>query len=148
MLKNIAIVCTGNICRSPIAEKLIKERAKNSVLNIISAGTHALVGHPADPSSVEIMAEHGYDLSTHRAQQATPALLGWADLIFALDQGHFDWITRRSPQLRGRVFKLGKWQGNKDIEDPYQHPKQAFAAAYDDISDAVDAWISKIGQLG
>jgi protein-tyrosine phosphatase len=148
MLKKIVVVCTGNICRSPIAEWLIKERAKDPELTVISAGTHALVGHPADPSSIEVMADHGYDIGSHRAQQATPALLDWADLIFALDQGHFDWLTQRSPHLRGRVFKLGKWQGNRDIQDPYQLPKAAFLRAYNDIFESVDAWLAKLGQLG
>lgn len=148
MLKNIAVVCTGNICRSPIAEGLLRERAAGQDLKIVSAGTYALSGQPADINSIEVMSARGYDIRAHRAQQATPSLLQWADLILTLDQTHSDWITGRLPHLRGRVFKLGKWRGNADIADPYRLPRAAFEKAYDEILIGVDDWLAKLKQMG
>lgn len=145
MLRNIVVICTGNICRSPIAEGLFRQRNQGSDLNVASAGTHALVGRPADPYSVEVMVEHNCDLIlNHRAQQANPHLLNNVDLILALDGGHLEWVLSVAPHLRGRVFKLGRWHGNKDIEDPYMKPKEAFLSAYFEISKAVDEWSSKL----
>ena len=147
-ISKLVVVCTGNICRSPIAETVLKSHANGHTLEIHSAGTHALTGHGADPNAQAVVADHGLSLDSHCAQQATPSLLGWADLILTLEQLHTDWIVSRYPHLRGRVFKLGKWRGNADIEDPYQKPKAAFEKAYDEISVAVDDWLGKLRQIG
>ena len=145
MFNRIIVICTGNICRSPIAEGLLKERLKDRSIEICSAGTGALVGHPADPLSIEVAAEHGLDLSAHRAQQATLPLLSAMDLILTLDQGHSDWINGKYPQLRGRVHKIMKWRENADIADPYRLPKAAFAQAWSDIDAGIADWLKKLG---
>ena len=64
---NILVVCVGNICRSPMAEALLKQRFPNK--NIDSAGVGALVGHPADPAALEIMTKQGIDITSHVAKQ-------------------------------------------------------------------------------
>ncbi len=144
MFNRIVIVCTGNICRSPAAEGLIKQRMQEHRLDICSAGTGALVGYPADPLAVEVAADHGVDISGHRAQQATQLLLSSMDLILTLDQGHSDWINVRHPQLRGRVHKLLKWRGNANVGDPYRQPKTAFERAWTDIELGVSDWLNKL----
>ncbi|NKF22827.1 low molecular weight protein-tyrosine-phosphatase [Solimonas marina] len=145
MFNRIIVVCTGNICRSPIGEGLLKARLKDRNLEICSAGTGALIGHPADPLAVEVAADHGLDISMHRAQQATQPLLSSMDLILTLDNGHSDWINARYPQLRGRVHKIMKWNENADVADPYRQPKAAFEQAWTDIETGIDAWLQKIG---
>jgi len=145
MFQKIILVCTGNICRSPIAEALLRERRNDDRILICSAGIAALVNYPADPMSQLVMQEHGYDISQHRAQQATPPLLASMDLILTLDQTHNDWIHSRFPHLLGRTYKLGRWQNNADIADPYRQPKEAFERAYSEISISVDEWIKRIG---
>src|ERR1700744_5037456 len=101
MLRNITVICTGNICRSPIAEKLLHEALATAGFRINSAGTGAMVGHPADPAAVEVMASHGFDIGGHIARQAHPDLLAASDLILGMEQGHVDWVVRRAPHLRG-----------------------------------------------
>jgi protein-tyrosine phosphatase len=145
MFNRILVVCTGNICRSPIGEGLLKERLKGRNIEVISAGVGALVGFPADPLAVEVAADHGLDIRAHRAQQATLPLLSAMDLILTLDQGHSDWINAKYPQLRGRVHKLMKWRENADVEDPYRKPKAAFDQAWRDIEIGVDDWLKKLG---
>lgn len=144
MIKNIVVVCTGNICRSPIAEGLIKARSAGRPLEVASMGTQALVGSPADANAIAVMHAHGYDIGAHRAQQATAGGLKWADLILALDRTHIEWIVTRMPALRGRVFSLGRWYDNRDIADPYRQPEQAFVKAYEAISAGVDEWLKRI----
>jgi len=147
MLNRVVIICTGNICRSPMAEILFRQKLAGSKVDCVSAGTHAMVGHPADENVREVMTAHGLDASSHRSQQAT-SQLNWADLILALDQTHVDWlngVTLKAPHLRGRVFKLGKWNGNADVEDPYRKPRSAFERAYLEIDKYVDKWVEAMG---
>lgn len=144
MFNQIIVVCTGNICRSPMAEALLRARLGKRVQRIASAGTGALVGYPADPMAVEVAAEHGLDLAEHRAQQATLPLLASMDLILTLDQTHSDWLNRQYPQLRGRVHKILKWRENADVEDPFRRPREAFEKAFDDIEAGVEDWLRKL----
>lgn len=145
MFNRIIVVCTGNICRSPIGEGLLRQRLQGRDIEVISAGTGALVGFPADPLAVEVAADHGLDISAHRAQQATLPLLSSMDLVLTLDQGHSDWINSRYPQLRGRVHKLLKWRENADVADPYRKPKEAFEQAWADIDTGIGDWLKKLG---
>ena len=145
MFNNILVICTGNICRSPMGEVLLRHHLQPKGVKVLSAGTGAMVGYPADPMSVAVAAQHGYDLSAHRAQQATLPMLSAMVLILTLDQSHNDWLNRNYPQLRGRVHKLLKWGGNYDVEDPYQHPREAFEEAWTEIAVGVGDWLKKLG---
>ena len=138
---NILVVCVGNICRSPMAEALLKQRFPNK--NIDSAGVGALVGHPADPTALEIMTEQQLDITKHVAKQLDESLAKKADIIFTMSDGQTKWIEERWPFCRGKTFKLGHWK-DKDIADPYKHKKSAFQTAYQDIVDSLEQWADKI----
>lgn len=142
MFNKILVVCTGNICRSPIAEGLLHARLPGKTVR--SAGVAALIGAPADPTAVELMAENGHDISGHIAQQATLALMSAMDVVLTLDQTHSDWINRTYPQLRGRVHKLLKWRQDADVMDPYRRPREAFEQAYRDIDEGVADWVKRL----
>ncbi|WP_084183295.1 low molecular weight protein-tyrosine-phosphatase [Nevskia soli] len=144
MFHKIIVVCTGNICRSPIAEGLLNQRLQIENIQVCSAGTAALAHHPADPNAVLVAKENGLDISPHRGQQATQILLTSMDLILTLDQTHNEWIWSRFPHLRGRTHKLGRWRNQADIADPYRKPKAAFEQAFSEISMCVDDWITRI----
>jgi protein-tyrosine phosphatase len=143
MFHRILVICTGNICRSPIAEALLRERLSGRA-EVGSAGVAALVARPADPLAQAVMAEHGYDLSTHRARQASLELLTAADLILTLEQFHNDWIRARYPHLHGRAHKLGRWRKNADIADPYGRPRAAFEQAYAKIESCIEDWAGRL----
>ena len=138
---NILVVCVGNICRSPIAEALLKQRFPNK--NIDSAGVGALVGHPADPAALEIMTEQQLDITKHVAKQLDEILAKKADIIFTMSDGQTKWIEERWPFCRGKTFKLGHWK-NKDIADPYKHEMSAFETAYQDIVESLEQWADKV----
>ena len=138
---NILVVCVGNICRSPMAEALLKQRYPNK--NINSAGVGALVGHPADPAALEIMNDQQLDVTNHVAKQIDESLAKNADIIFTMSDGQTKWIEERWPFCRGKTFKLGHWK-NKDIADPYKHEMSAFKTAYQDIVDSLEQWADKI----
>jgi len=138
---NILVVCVGNICRSPMAEALLKQRFPDK--NIDSAGVGALVGHSADPASIQIMQDQNIDLTNHVAKQIDEKLAQKADLIFTMSDSQNKWIEERFPFCRGKTFKLGHWNGN-DIADPYKHEMSAFQTAYQDIVRGIDEWQDKL----
>lgn len=145
MFHKIIVVCTGNICRSPIAEALLRHYLPSPLVEVSSAGTAALVGQPADTLAQLVMRDNGFDISAHRAQQASLPLLTKMDLILTLDQTHNDWIGGRFPQLAGRTHKLGRWSNNANIADPYRKPKAAFEQAFAEISRGTEEWVKRIG---
>jgi protein-tyrosine phosphatase len=144
MIKRILVVCVGNICRSPMAEALLRSALRGQDdLTVESAGLGALVGHPADAYAVELMEEMGEDVSAHRARQIHPDMVKAADLVLVMEAGHRRAIDTADPAARGKVHRLGEWQG-RDIDDPYRQPKAAFADALEEIQEGVASWVQKI----
>ena len=144
MIRHILVVCVGNICRSPMAEALLKSALRGQdEITVESAGLGALVGHPASAYAVELMEEMGEDISGHLARQIHPDMVNVADLVLVMEAGHRRSIDDADPTARGKVLRLGEWQ-DKDIDDPYRQPKAAFADALEDIKTGVASWAEKI----
>lgn len=140
-MNNILVLCIGNICRSPMAEALLryKLQAKGARVSIQSAGLHALVGHAADPFAQELMNARGLDISGHRAKALSSALAFSADLILTMDGKQQQMVEHLYPALRGRVFRLGRWS-DADIVDPYKRSKAFFEKTLLLIEQGVDEW--------
>ncbi|WP_152207623.1 low molecular weight protein-tyrosine-phosphatase [Marinobacter changyiensis] len=142
MFNNILVICVGNICRSPMAEYLLRARlAENTSKQVHSAGIGALVGKPADDTALELLKEQGIDASAHRARQVTTDMLAKADLILAMEARHLKRLHDIAPQIRGRAFLLGKWQNGQPIPDPYRQQRPAFEHAFNLIDQATTAWL-------
>ena len=142
MFKNVMIVCIGNICRSPMAEVLLQHNQPQ--LTVFSSGIGALVGKPADPSSIELMSAKGIDLTQHCAQQISSVLVSKADLILTMEQKHIDAIQSKFPESRGKVHLIGKWIDNQEVPDPYKKEKKAFVAALHLIESGLEGWQQKL----
>lgn len=144
MIQKILVVCVGNICRSPMAEALLKNALRGEEkITVESAGLGALVGYPADDCALELMHERGLDISAHRARQIHPDMVRQADLVLVMEAGHKKAIDEADATARGKVYRLGEWQ-NRDIDDPYKQSKSAFVEALDDIQEGVASWVEKI----
>lgn len=142
MFDSILIVCTGNICRSPIAERFL--RRVLPVKKIDSAGTGALVDHEADRSAVKIALKHGLSLEGHKGKQFTSTLARQYDLILVMEKSHLEQIGQVAPEARGKTMLFGEWLGRKDIPDPYRKSDEAFASVYHLIELAGLRWVEKL----
>lgn len=138
---NILVVCVGNICRSPIAEALLRSRYPDK--HIDSAGVGALVGHAADPNAVAVMADAEIDITSHVAKQINAALVGQADLILTMSVNQTKWIEAQWPHCRGKTFRIGHWL-DQDIADPYRRERSAFEITKQDIITSLELWADKI----
>ncbi len=144
MIRHILVVCVGNICRSPMAEALLREQLKGQEeITIASAGLGALVDHPAHEHAVELMHERGIDITMHRARQLTPELVTEADLVLVMESGHKKVLDANEPTARGKVYRLGEWQ-DEDIPDPFRQPREAFEATLALIDGGVADWVEKL----
>jgi protein-tyrosine phosphatase len=144
MTRHILVLCSGNVCRSPVAAALLAHELPGKTIR--SAGLAAPVGAPADPMAIEFAAARGLDLSVHRAQHVTFAMCRAADLILVMEQRHAAELRRRYPQVWGKVFRLGE-AAHLDIADPYRKPRKTFEAACIDVAAGVAAWAGRIREL-
>lgn len=141
MIDNILVICIGNICRSPIAEGLLKHALPEKTIR--SAGIGAMVGYPADPFAIQLMQEQGIDISTHRAQSLMSWMVSEADVILTMDLDQRRFIEQKYPTSKGKVFRLGEF-AQYDIPDPYQKDLSVFRQTYDLIAQGVDAFRTRI----
>ena len=146
LFKNILIVCIGNICRSPMAEGLLKQAltasGKGDCL-VSSAGLGALIGRPPDKKACQLMLEKDLDISGHRARQLNKDMIRKADLILVMESSHKSAIEEFEPCAKGKVFRLGNW-GDYDIPDPYQQNLPAFVISFSLIERGIAEWLKKL----
>ena len=127
-----------------MAEALLKDALhEQQDILVESAGLGALVDHPASEHAVTLMRERGLDISGHRARQITPEIVHAADLVLVMEAGHKRAIDANEPAARGKIYRLGDWQ-DRDIEDPYGRPREAFEKALKDIDEGVVEWARRI----
>ncbi|HDT1828623.1 TPA: protein tyrosine phosphatase [Klebsiella quasipneumoniae subsp. similipneumoniae] len=143
MFNSILVVCTGNICRSPIGERYLQKMLPGK--NIASAGVGALKNHAADESAARIALKHSLSLEGHKGKQFTSSLARQYDLILAMEQSHIEQISLIAPEARGKTMLFGQWIGKKDIPDPYRKSEEAFASVYELIELAGKCWAEKLG---
>jgi protein-tyrosine phosphatase len=134
MFSRILMVCTGNICRSPMAEVVLAHRLRELGYSAVveSAGIAALVGRPAEHHAQELMRECGRDLSQHRSRQLTPEILRQFELVLVMEAAQQRAVEAMWPAVRGRVHRLGK-MGNFDVPDPFRQDRPAFERAFEFI---------------
>jgi protein-tyrosine phosphatase len=146
LFNKIITICTGNICRSPAAEFLLRQRLEAVASwqgSVHSAGIGALVNHPADENTQAMMLAKDIDLSAHRAKQLTLEHLRQADLVLVMEKHHRQAVIDLDPTARGKTFLLGHWI-NTEIPDPYRRGEEAHAEALRLIELAISPWLEKL----
>ncbi|PRX28374.1 protein-tyrosine phosphatase [Meinhardsimonia xiamenensis] len=148
LFHSILVVCVGNICRSPVGERLLQARlaARGRALEVASAGIGALVGHPADETAARVAAAHGVDLSGHRGRQFTAELGAAHDLILVMEPWHRREIASLAPALAGRTMLFDEWTGKSGIPDPYRKPEAIHEATFRLLDEAASAWAERLAK--
>jgi protein-tyrosine phosphatase len=148
----VLFVCTGNICRSPTAEGVLRHQAKLAGLEdrllIDSAGTHGYhIGDPPDKRSIAAARRRGIDLSSLRARRVIRADFEKFDYVLALDRGHFDLLSADCPPShvkRLSLFLSHLGEDLHDVPDPYYGSSKDFEHALDLIERGCAALLAHI----
>lgn len=139
---SVLVICTGNICRSPIGERLLRRMLPT--LKVDSAGTFGLTGKPADTTALQVAAGHGLSLDGHVARKFTPAIAREYDLILVMEPEHLEQVTLIAPEARGKTMLFGQWTGKNEIPDPYRKSAEAFEHVYGLLGQASQAWAKRL----
>lgn len=114
MFENILVVCTGNICRSPIAERLLRKHFPQKK-KLTQQGSGAFAGHAADSEAIFVAQENDLSpLDTYKGKQFNSEIARKYDLILVMDKGHIEQISKTVPEARGKTMLLGYWLGDKE----------------------------------
>jgi len=124
MIKRVLFVCTGNTCRSSMAEALLRKMLiedlgeKAAKIQVISAGTGAITGDIASPNAIEVMKHEGINLQNHRAKRVTPEMVKAADLVLTMTLDQKKAVQNMLPTAKNKVFTLTEFaEGVKEIEE-------------------------------
>jgi protein arginine phosphatase len=144
-MTKVLFVCTGNTCRSPLAESLLRNMNLPGV-EVKSAGTFASDGSEASTNTKMVLEEKGIP-HNHKSSMLSEELVKWADHILTMTEGHKTTVINLFPQAQVKVFTLKEFagmDGQQDVADPYGGPVEVYRETYEEIKDAIDTIAEKL----
>ena len=146
--RTITVVCTGNVCRSPMAASLLSHALKAEEeplrsIEVHSAGVSAFSGDPASGNAGKALKPVGLDLSRHRSRSLSEQLADRSDLILTMTSGHMDAIRLMHPDLKAPVYRFCEWidSGSKEVPDPFGGPLDLYVETRDHLAEAIPSII-------
>jgi protein-tyrosine phosphatase len=149
----VLMVCTGNICRSPTAEGVLRHKLAQAglagTIGVDSAGTQGYhTNEPPDVRAVRAAARRGYDIATLKARPILPSDFATFRWVLAMDQTHLDWLARKAPPARPPAALLmafaSRHPGVDEVPDPYYGGPEGFERVLDLIEDACDGVVARL----
>ena len=144
---NIVFVCTGNICRSPMAEGLLRHKWREmgrDDLIVSSMGIHGLNGSPATEYAQAVCEQNGFDISSHRARSLVGEELHQANLILCMEPAHKKFVQTFFPWHRAIVFLLGAWPEKETRKSSIADPMGGSYEKYQRIFSIIQNHIERI----
>jgi protein-tyrosine-phosphatase len=149
----VVVVCTGNTCRSPMAEMLLRKRLADKLgkapdkledcgVLVLSAGIAAAPGGRAATEAIAIMNERGLDLSLHESQPLSDRLVRYADLIITMTRGHREAIVNHWPEAGPRTYVISRNRG--DVADPIGGPADMYRKCAEQIDAYLAEWVNEM----
>lgn len=119
-MKKVLFICTGNTCRSPMAEGLLKDYLNGDFI-VESRGVSVFFNGPANENAIKVMEEDGIDISNHTSKQIDEEILRESDLIITMTNGHRDLLLNIYPEYKEKTFTLKAYDNGikGDISDPF-----------------------------
>lgn len=152
-MQKIMFVCTGNICRSAMAEKLLNKRAKEEKLNIeaYSSGTFAENGDYPTIEAIETMQEYNIDMKSHRATNIKKSNIEEMDLVLCATTNHKNMVLQLYPELEGKVYTMKEYvedtENGLDISDPWGYDLVIYRKCAAEINKIIQKIIDKMKNL-
>ena len=156
-LFTILFVCSGNSCRSPMAEGMLRAKLPDELLakvDIKSAGTMGLYGNSATPSAIFAAREKGADISVHSSQGVNRDIISESNIIFCMAQEHVDFIAEYFPEAEQKVYLLKAFDtanpamlSNQDIDDPIGGSIDIYRNCADEIDIELERILPRIIEL-
>lgn len=169
-VRNIHVVCTGNTCRSPMAEGILRNELRQAGIDCLwsvsSSGLCAFPGDPAAPHALQILAEMGIDISSHRSSRTSAYAIEQASYVLAMTDLHRARLVRLFPEFNGRIrlfsdaagmerqmpgrsdSRSGALLAERDIPDPYGGTLEDYRRVAEAIAYYARLWVHLVGNSG
>lgn len=146
----VTVVCTANICRSPMGEAILRAKADGAGLkiNVNSCGVQALTGKRPDRHAIGALERAGYNiLEEKRAEQLLMPQANAAQLMLVMESRHKQWVMQNFPAYSGKVWLLGHWNQQSEVDDPIGQGPSEFDRCLQVLENNIDLWLPKLRAL-
>lgn len=144
---NIYFICTGNTCRSPLAEALVNH-ANVPGITAKSAGIHAIDGLPISSNSARLLTEEGISFIPY-SNEVKISEMKWADIVLTMTSSHRDFLRSRFPEMKEKIVTLKEYAGTMpglDVHDPYGGDLATYRKTFNELTELINLVIRKLAE--